>query len=194
MGRAATDKKERLVDAAMRRFHRHGVASASLAAVANDASVPPGNVYYYFRSKDALTAAVIDRWCERAGDHLASFDAITDPLEAIRRFLGSASSNRQSYAEFGCPLAALGSDLRHESPMLASGSVRPLILVRDWLEGKFAAGLGSPCAAQRAEFCLSTLQGSFTLARSTADAGIIARTVDQLLGWVDDLARSARET
>ena len=179
MGRPATDKKDRLVAAAMRRFHHQGVVSSSLAAVAGDAGVPAGNVYYYFQSKDALAAAVIDRWCNRAAAHLERFDS-PDKVQRVRDFLISAAERRQAYADFGCPLAALDRDLRPGAAATATGGGRPLGLIRDWL----VVQLG--CAA-KADFCLSGLQGSFTLAHATGDPSVIARTVDQLLQWIDSL-------
>lgn len=177
MGRPATDKKDRLVDAAMRRFHHHGFASTSLATVAGDAGVPAGNVYYYFQSKDSLAAAVIDRWCELAAAHLAEFDS-QQPLQRVRDFLLSAAERRQTYAQFGCPLAALDRDLRSDAAVPTMDGGRPLALIRDWLAAQFGC-------ARRADFCLSCLQGSFTLAHATGDPDLIARTVDQLLDWID---------
>lgn len=193
MGRPATDKKDRLVDAAMLRFHRDGVVSASLAVVANDAGVPPGNVFYYFRSKDALATAVIDRWCDRVEDHLAEFETRSDPLQRIGDFLRSADGRRQNYADFGCPLAALRNDLRHGPGALAMASGRPLAIIRAWSARQFALGTGTKRQAERyADFCLASLQGSYALAHASGDPLIVSRTVEQLLEWIDQLPRAAR--
>ena len=188
MGRPATDKKGRLVEAAMRRFHHHGVASTSLAAVAGEAGVPPGNVFYYFRSKEALTTAVIDRWCDRVGHHLADFAVQADPVGTIGAFLRSAEARRQNYADFGCPLAALGNDLRHGSTATAMLRDRPLAMIRAWLGRQFTLAIGDEgLAASHADFCFAALQGSFTLAHATADPRIVSGTVDHLIQWIDDL-------
>ena len=190
MGRPATDKKNRLVDAAMRRFHHDGIASSSLAAVALEAGVPAGNVYYYFRSKEALTTAVIDRWCQRVGDHLAAFDVLPDPVHRIGDFLRSAHSRRQKYADFGCPLAALRNDLRFGPSTMAGLRDQPLRIIHAWLGMQFALALDDNCpAAGHADFCLAALQGSFALAHASADSTIISRTVDHLIQWIDDQVR-----
>lgn len=190
MGRPATDKKDRLVTAAMRRFHRDGAGSVSLAAIATDAGVPPGNVYYYFRSKEALTCAVIDRWCDRAEQHLVAFEDNPDALGRIVDFLRSADGRRQNYADFGCPLGALRSDLRHVPTAMAMASGRPLAIIRGWLTRQFerSAG-GKQNAGANADFCLSSLQGSYALAHSSGDPLVISRTVEQLLEWIDRLPR-----
>lgn len=187
MGRPATDKKQRLVEAAMRRFHHDGVAGSSLAAVAGDAAVPPGNVYYYFRSKDALTEGVIGYWCAWVSDHLERLDADPDPRGRLRAFVAAAGQRRQGYADFGCPLAALTSDLRKAPPALSADSRRPLAILRAWIEAQFAELDGAGSAGGHADFCLAGLQGSFALAHTTGDPETVSRTVDRMLAWIDTI-------
>ena len=175
MGRAATAKKDRLIDAAMRRFHHHGIAASSLAAVASDADVPAGNVYYYFQTKDQLTDAVVNRWCDRVVDALARHEAYPDPLDRVRSFVSYAGDRRQAYTDHGCPLAAI-----------SSHSGRPLDLVRDWIADQFA--LVDPASAHaRADFTFAALQGSFALASAANDCAIIEHSVAHLRHWIDSL-------
>ena len=176
MGRPATAKKDRLIDAAMLRFHHHGVAGSSLASVANDADVPVGNVSYYFQTKDQLTDAVVDRWGDRIAASLAAHESSSDPLDRLRSFIAGAGSRRQDYTDHGCPLAAI-----------ATHSGRPLDLVRAWIADQFAA-LDPTSARARADFIFASLQGSFALAFAAHDPAIIAHTVAQLRDWIDSLS------
>ena len=176
MGRPATAKKDRLINAAMLRFHHHGVAASSIASVANDADVPAGNVYYYFQTKDQLTDAVVDRWCERIAASLAAHESHPDPLDRLRSFTASAGACRQAYTDHGCPLAAI-----------ATHSGRPLDLVRAWIADQFAA-LDPASAQARANFAFASLQGSFALAFAAHDPAIIAHTVAHLTDWIDSLS------
>ncbi|MEO6580759.1 MAG: TetR/AcrR family transcriptional regulator [Sphingomicrobium sp.] len=177
MGRPATAKKDRLINAAMRRYHHNGIAASSIAAVARDADVPAGNVYYYFRSKDSLTEAVVERLCERVAVGLALHEAHPDPLDRLRSFITSAGDRRQSYTDHGCPLAAI-----------AGHSGRPLALVRAWLAAQFAA-LDRASALGRADFSMASLQGSFALAHATGDPAVVANCVEQLLDWIEGRIR-----
>src|SRR5260221_11809906 len=52
-------KRERLIEASKAAFYQQGVAPTTLADIAVRAEVPLGNVYYYFRTKDEILAAVI---------------------------------------------------------------------------------------------------------------------------------------
>ena len=54
-----TLKRDRLVEAATIMFYQHGVTCTTLADIAERAEVPLGNIYYHFRTKDALVEAVI---------------------------------------------------------------------------------------------------------------------------------------
>jgi AcrR family transcriptional regulator len=53
-------KRERLIASAADLLHRQGVERTTLAEIAKAADVPPGNVYYYFKTRDELVHAVIE--------------------------------------------------------------------------------------------------------------------------------------
>ena len=53
-------KRERLIAAAAELLHQQGVERTTLADIAKAADVPVGNVYYYFKTKDDVIAAVIE--------------------------------------------------------------------------------------------------------------------------------------
>lgn len=85
---AALATRESLIDAAETVFRREGVTRTSLAEVAAAAGVTRGAIYWHFRDKNELLAAMCDRTVlpidaalERAGE-----EAQTDPLGALRRF------------------------------------------------------------------------------------------------------------
>ena len=59
-------KRERLVESARALIHEQGVHPTTLAEVAKRADVPAGNVYYYFKTKDELVAAVLDGYAQEA--------------------------------------------------------------------------------------------------------------------------------
>src|SRR5439155_899624 len=52
-------KRDRLIEAAKIMFYQQGVTGTTLADIAQQAQVPLGNVYYHFRTKEALVEAVI---------------------------------------------------------------------------------------------------------------------------------------
>jgi TetR/AcrR family transcriptional repressor of nem operon len=55
-----TGKRDRLVAGARETLHRQGVQATTIADIAHASDVPVGNVYYYFKFKDEIVAAVIE--------------------------------------------------------------------------------------------------------------------------------------
>src|SRR2546426_4715714 len=54
------DRREQIIDAAMRVFSQKGFTRATNKDVAREAGITPGLIYYYFESKEKLLEAVIE--------------------------------------------------------------------------------------------------------------------------------------
>ncbi|MCL2075774.1 MAG: TetR family transcriptional regulator [Betaproteobacteria bacterium] len=57
--------RERILDAAIIQFGEHGVSRATLAGIAREAGVTRGAIYWHFKDKVDLFAAMIERLVER---------------------------------------------------------------------------------------------------------------------------------
>ncbi len=56
------DTRERILEAALRLFPRYGLHGTSIDQLAAEASVSPATIYWHFKDKEALIAAVIERF------------------------------------------------------------------------------------------------------------------------------------
>lgn len=54
------DRREQIIDAAMRVFAQKGYSSATNKDIAREAGITPGLIYYYFESKEALLYAILE--------------------------------------------------------------------------------------------------------------------------------------
>ncbi len=54
------DRREQIMDAALRVFARKGYARASNKDIAREAGITPGLIYHYFESKEALLKAIFE--------------------------------------------------------------------------------------------------------------------------------------
>jgi AcrR family transcriptional regulator len=54
------DRREQIIDAALRVFSQKGFTSATNKNIAREAGITPGLIYYYFESKEKLLQAVIE--------------------------------------------------------------------------------------------------------------------------------------
>ena len=114
MAKAQADKRTRLIETATKLAHLRGFRETSLADIAEDANIPVGNVYYYFKTKDELGEAIVER-------RLAEFRAFRDelnrlgsPKERLLAFVDRMHTNKDELARAGCPLGGLCSELHKE--------------------------------------------------------------------------------
>lgn len=183
MGRRDTDKRDRLVQAAVKLFHRDGVQATSIAGIASEADVPVGNVFYYFRTKEALIRAVVDSWIERIDSALESLAPDDPPKRRLEAFLDLAADRADTYASAGCPLVALARDVRQSNGALAPLARKLVERQTDWIGRMYhATGFNVPDAQRRARCLLATLQGSFQLAFASGDSDVIVESVAILKG------------
>jgi len=54
------DRREQIIDAALRVFSQKGFTSATNKNIAREAGITPGLIYYYFENKEKLLQAVIE--------------------------------------------------------------------------------------------------------------------------------------
>src|SRR5713226_8073515 len=54
------DRREQIIDAAMRVFSQKGFSRATNKDIAREAGITPGLIYHYFESKEAVLKAIIE--------------------------------------------------------------------------------------------------------------------------------------
>src|SRR5712692_10941950 len=88
--------RDQILNAASRLIHVQGYHSTSLDDVLRESGVGKGNFYYYFKSKEELGYAIIDRlvrgFLERTLEP-AFVDPNRDPVEQIHDFLDRVLDN-----------------------------------------------------------------------------------------------------
>ena len=185
MSRPRTDKRQRLVTAAIEQFHRKGYARTSLADVAKSAGISAGNVFYYFKAKDELAQAVIDEWCALLSRYLAELESQEDAWQRIGGFIRQARLMCDIYISLGCPLAGITRDLRQESEELKDEVTRIYDTQVQWLVKEFCRGGASQIDAEKFSRTLMTrYHGAILLACAQNDASLIEDEVKSLTEWL----------
>src|SRR6201987_1657287 len=103
------DKRTRLVETAMKLAYERGFRETSLADIAEAARVPVGNVYYYFKTKEELGEAVVERRLAQFRELRQEIDRLSSPKERLFAFVESIHGNREQLAAGGWALGRLGS-------------------------------------------------------------------------------------
>jgi TetR/AcrR family transcriptional repressor of nem operon len=179
-------KRDRLVAAAGDLLHRQGVATTSLAQVAEAADVPPGNVYYYFKTKDDLIRAVIESRTEQVRALLDSLQTRRTPGARLKALAQQWVEMRDLVARHGCPFGTLAAELDRREDGLDREAAKPIGLILDWAEDQLGQ-LGRRDARELAVSLFSGVQGGALLANAFRDPELMTGQVRHLERWIDSL-------
>lgn len=182
--------REQILDAATRLIHLRGYHCTSLDDVLRESGVGKGNFYYYFRSKEDLGYAIIDRLMRGTGERTLQpvfADTSADPIGQIQAFLDTVLENqRQRKCLGGCPIGNLASELSdvHE------GFRRRLAgIFTEWgsrltealSRGRTGGRVRQECEPVAvAQFLVAALEGAILLTKVSKDITVMERCVEEL--------------
>jgi TetR/AcrR family transcriptional regulator, transcriptional repressor for nem operon len=180
------DKKSRLIQAADRLFRQQGVNVTTLANIAALANVPLGNVYYYFKSKESIVAAVIDTHAQRLRQLCGEWDiTLSNGKDRLVALIKHQATLGEETVNFGDPLGSLCQELSKQSGDLADYSAQLLRELYNWCQHQFKQTGKSEMDAQKlAVQLLASLQGISILTLSFKDMSLSEQHTQMMLDWV----------
>src|ERR1700685_870418 len=187
MQRAQPDKRTRLIETATKLAYGRGFRETSLADIAEAARVPVGNVYYYFKTKEELAEAVVERRLEEFRVAQAEWDRLSSPKERLLAFVESVHRNREQLAHGGCPLGGLCTELHKEGGALAKKSAALFTEPMRWLEEQFRAVDHEMDSREFAVHLFSAFQGMAAVALGTNDPEVVVMEAKRLKNWIGTL-------
>jgi TetR/AcrR family transcriptional repressor of nem operon len=188
--REGKSTREVVIEAATRLVHLKGYQNTSVDDVLSASGVGKGNFYHYFKSKEDLGYAILDRvvdaFIERALE-----PCFADPdgarLAQIRCFLGRVrEAQRDRHCVGGCMFGNLAAELSdvHEGfrSRLAEVFARWRARLARALEEAQRRGELSPEARPDAvaHFLIASLEGAMLLAKLTKDIAVMDRCVEEM--------------
>ena len=180
-------KRERLVAAATQLLHQQGIERTTLADIASAADVPVGNVYYYFKTKDDVIAAVIEAHAQQIKTTLAFIDTHhRSPKTRLKAFVREFTAQSEVVAQYGCPLGGLCSELGKRVKQSSFTEAELMRLPIAWAEQQFRS-LGRHDAHDLALDLLAAYEGSALLANTLRDPDVLSRAARRLDRWIDAL-------
>src|SRR5215469_6815641 len=186
MLKSNTDKRSRLIEAAVMLTYRHGFGATSLADIAREADVPLGNIYYYFKTKDEIGEAIVERRLERFRAFTQRLSVLS-PKERLEAFVQMTIESAPELAKSGCPVGTFCSEIHKGGGPLTEKASHLFAGTLDWMEAQFA-GLGKGADSRKlAIHLLSALQGMSVLAHTLRDPGLVATEVEGLKEWLRGL-------
>ena len=119
--RIQEEKEEQILEAALDVFSRHGFRGATIDEIAEVAGMSKPNLLYYFRTKEAMHRALIQRVLDTWLDPLREFDAEGNPEAEIRSYIRRKLE--------------MARDFPRESRLFANEVLRGAPLIEDELKG-----------------------------------------------------------
>ncbi len=182
------DKRERLVDAADTLFHQQGVSNTTLANIAELAEVPLGNVYYYFKSKDAIIMAVVDKRKKEFDNLFGDWEQIPAVKDRLATFVRHGASNADVAARFGDSLGSLCQELGKQGGEISAASASLMQKVLGWCERQFVSlGKSEEESKRLALNLVASLQGISLISLTFNDPEYIGQHGNFLTHWLDAL-------
>jgi AcrR family transcriptional regulator len=187
MRTAEPDKRTRLIETATELAYGRGFRETSLADIAEAARVPVGNVYYYFKTKEELAEAVVERRLAEFRAFREEMDRLSSPKERLFAFVESIHRNREQLARGGCPLGGLCTELHKEGGALAKKSAALFTEPMHWLEEQFRAVGHEKDSRELAVHLFSAFQGIAAVALGTNDREVVVMEAKRLKDWIGTL-------
>jgi AcrR family transcriptional regulator len=168
----------------MKRFYEQGFNRTTLAHIASEADVPLGNVYYYFKSKEAIGDALVQ---QQLADYRAlrdGWEEQPDPRDRLAAFVQMTIDNRRQLARSGCPIGSLCTELHKHSGPLPEQASRLFAEWLAWLEEQFRALGKEDESPELAVHLLSVLQGATLLTHSFGTPKYVEAEARRVADWI----------
>ncbi|MFF6787714.1 TetR/AcrR family transcriptional regulator [Streptomyces filamentosus] len=189
----ASQKRQRLTEAAARVLHEQGVERTTLADIAREADVPVGNVYYYFKTKDELVLAALSAHRSYLDELTGRLAESAGPRERLKALVEGWIAQRDTAARYGCPTGTLAAELDKRADGVLDAEAGAVIRrLLDWTGDQFRA-LGLPDPEGLALTLVCGYQGMSLMASALRDPDVVTREGNRLLAWLDSLPAPAED-
>jgi TetR/AcrR family transcriptional repressor of nem operon len=172
MRRSQEDTAEthrKIVAAASQLFRERGIEATSVADVMSAVGLTVGGFYRHFESKEALVAEAIDSASRATTAHLSprTESSEIDLVPLIDNYLSDLHRKNPGH---GCPVAALCSEVGHES----KSTKKAFTVALERLLGVVDSAIGKRSKDRRKSvlFAASAAVGALVLARATQDESL----------------------
>jgi TetR/AcrR family transcriptional repressor of nem operon len=179
------EKRDRLVEAANELIYQQTFNSTTLADIASKAEVPLGNVYYYFKTKDDILKAVVQKREAELSAVFNACDQLPDGKDRLRSFITRNTVDSETIARFGCTLGSLCQELGKQGGDIANSAAILMTKTLQWVEKQFQSMGKGEQAVTFAEHLITSLQGVSLLTLTFKDPTFLQRQGDNLEQWLE---------
>jgi len=180
------DKRERLIDAADELIYQQTFNSTTLADIATRAEVPLGNVYYYFKTKDDILKAVVQKRAAELQGQFATWEQqLPNAKERLQAFIAHTTQTSETTAQFGSSLGSLCQELGKSTGELANLAADLMHKTLGWIEAQFKTLGKGEQSVILAKYLIASLQGASLLTLTFKDPSLVQRQTKNLEQWLE---------
>ena len=188
MGVKGEQNRNHIVSVANDLFYHHGYNQTSFTDIAEASEIPRGNFYYYFKTKDEILQAVIDRRLQGIEARLEEWQQEYGmPLDRLKRYVQIIRNVQSEAISYGCPMGSLNTELGKTQPELQKQAKKMFDLFRKWMEKQFTAMGYKQDAGLLAMQLLSRTQGIAVISHAYHDKKFIQSETKAIDDWLDSL-------
>ena len=180
------DKRDRLVEAANDLIYQQTFNSTTLADIATKADVPLGNVYYYFKTKDDILKAVVQKRSATLQELFSTWDRqFPNAKERLKAFIGHSVETSNTTAQFGCDMGSLCQELGKYTGELSHLAAELMHKTLTWVEAQFKTLGKGENSILLANHLIASLQGVSLLTLTFKDPSLLQRQSKNLELWLE---------
>ena len=172
----------------MKNVYERGFNQTTLADIAEYATVPLGNVYYYFRTKEALGKALVDERTSSYRALRATWDNLPNPKARLFAFIQMTVDHIDLLVQHGCPIGSLCQELSKNGDGFKKEAANIFAEFLVWLEAQFCDLIKDGKSFNHAIQLLAALQGATLLSHSLNDTIYIVRETARLKRWINQVS------
>ena len=185
--------KYRIVEAAQRLFHMRGFSNTSMDSIIKKSGVKKGNLYFYFKSKEDLGYAVLNRFTEGfMENHRHLSDRTERPLKKIYAMLDGMERNLRErncrggfpFGNFAIEMSDIHEGFRKRVEKVFDIWTRQIqeVLVAAKQNGELKRSLDTLALAQ---LFVAVMEGAMMLAKTKKDTKAFRNCVRSLRALLD---------
>jgi len=187
---SSEQKRQKLARAAMNVIWRDGYHAATIQAVASEAGLPAGGVFYRFPKKHDLALAALETMEGEFVPLLESISTSRSVADRLAKFFDYLDAMTPRRVSHGCPLARLMLDLPADDDFTPSRRTGQAVFdaLINWVAGQLEeGGFDHRTAAKTGRQIILRWQGAIILAHSMGDRAILNDEINELRALAKDL-------
>lgn len=180
--------RKKIIETADALFYQQGFAHTSFSDISDALGMSKGNFYYYFKTKDDILNAVIEKRREAIRQDLAQWDnSEPDPRNRLKKYITMLTASQAMIEKYGCPLGSICTELSKLHHENLNNAAELFEVYREWLEKQFKQLGYKKEARDLSLHLLSRGQGIALITNTYSDKSFLQHEATELIRWIDNL-------